>query len=85
MRGRTYRYFDGEPLYPFGYGLSYTRFEYSDLRLDRNSAAPDSRIQSLCSSRTSVREQVTKSCRLYLRAIDPQESRSVRSCAAWSA
>lgn len=30
---RTYMYFDGEPLYPFGHGLSYTEFEYSDLRL----------------------------------------------------
>ena len=28
MKGRTYRYFDGEPTYPFGHGLSYTRFEY---------------------------------------------------------
>ncbi len=28
MAGRTYRYFEGEPLYPFGHGLSYTRFEY---------------------------------------------------------
>lgn len=32
MDGRTYRYFKGEALYPFGYGLSYTRFTYSDLR-----------------------------------------------------
>jgi len=33
MRGRTYRYAEAEPLYPFGYGLSYTVFEYSDPRV----------------------------------------------------
>jgi len=31
MKGRTYRYFDGEPLFPFGYGLSYTKFKYDNL------------------------------------------------------
>ncbi|MCD6354712.1 MAG: glycoside hydrolase family 3 C-terminal domain-containing protein [Prolixibacteraceae bacterium] len=32
MEGRTYKYFKGEPLYPFGFGLSYTTFSYSNLK-----------------------------------------------------
>jgi len=31
MKGHTYRYFEGDPLYPFGHGLSYTQFTYSNL------------------------------------------------------
>jgi beta-glucosidase len=37
MKNRTYRYFAGEPLYPFGYGLTYSRFEYNNLRLSNSS------------------------------------------------
>ena len=41
MAGRTYRYFTGEPLYPFGYGLSYTSFAYRNLRLPSETRAGD--------------------------------------------
>lgn len=40
--GRTYRYFDGEVLYPFGHGLTYTDFTYSDLRVELTDAPDDS-------------------------------------------
>jgi beta-glucosidase len=36
MQGRTYRYLAKQPLYPFGYGLSYTRFEYTDLEISQS-------------------------------------------------
>jgi beta-glucosidase len=42
LKGRTYRYFEGEPLYPFGYGLSYTEFYYTNLLAPRTIAVGES-------------------------------------------
>jgi beta-glucosidase len=45
MAGRTYKYFEGEPLFPFGYGLSYTKFEYDNLKIaDEIKAGDDIKI-----------------------------------------
>ena len=45
MQNRTYRYFQGEPLYPFGYGLSYTSFRYSNIRVDHESIPADGTVR----------------------------------------
>jgi beta-glucosidase len=42
--GRTYMYFKGDPLYPFGYGLSYTTFRYSKLRVSATRLAPNGKV-----------------------------------------
>ena len=39
MQGRTYRYFQGDPEYPFGFGLSYSKFSYSGLKLASSAIA----------------------------------------------
>jgi beta-glucosidase len=45
MAGRTYRYFTGDPLYPFGHGLSYTRFHYSAARLSTPTVKADGTVE----------------------------------------
>jgi beta-glucosidase len=42
MTGHTYRYFQGEPLYAFGYGMSYTKFSYTDLIIPDTMKTQDS-------------------------------------------
>jgi len=45
MKNRTYRYMQNEALYPFGYGLSYTKFIYSDIRLNKTTINAGEQIE----------------------------------------
>ena len=57
MKGRTYRYFEGKPLFPFGYGLSYTTFSYRGLRLPkRTTNAGDPLVAEVTVANTGKRE-----------------------------
>jgi beta-glucosidase len=57
MQNRTYRYFSGKPLYPFGYGLSYTTFSYSGLTFPKNAiSAGDPLVAEATVTNTGKRE-----------------------------
>ena len=57
MNNRTYRYFKGTPLYPFGYGLSYTTFSYKSLTLPKNQIkAGDPLVVDVTVTNTGKRE-----------------------------
>jgi beta-glucosidase len=45
MSNRTYRYFSGQPLFAFGHGLSYTRFDYRNAKLDRANVSANSTLK----------------------------------------
>jgi beta-glucosidase len=52
MKGRTYRYFEGKPLYPFGYGLSYTTFAYKGLSVPKTVKAGDPLVANVTVTNT---------------------------------
>lgn len=76
MKGRTYRYFEGEPLYPFGHGLSYTRFGYSGLTLDRTKAGPADRVQATVRLKNTGQRAGDEVVQLYLKPLDPKRERA---------
>jgi beta-glucosidase len=65
--GRTYMYFEGEPLYPFGYGLSYTTFAYSGLRTSVSRMGPDGEVMVSLKVKNTGRLSGDEVVQLYVR------------------
>ena len=76
MDNRTYRYFKGAPLYPFGHGLSYTRFGYSHLKLDRTSLGAAGRMRVTVKVRNTGTRTGDEVVQLYLRALGTPHARA---------
>jgi beta-glucosidase len=66
MQNRTYRYFNGKPLYPFGYGLSYTTFSYSDLALAKNAIGAGDPLAAEVTVTNTGRREGDEVAQLYL-------------------
>ncbi len=63
----TYRDVQNTPLYPFGYGLSYTTFEYSDIQLDKTSMGIDESIKATITVKNTGKFDGREITQLYIR------------------
>ncbi len=71
MQGRTYRYFNGEPQFEFGFGLSYTQFEYSQVIADRHIISDDDSV-TITATVTNIGDvDGDEIVQLYVRAENP--------------
>jgi len=78
MKNRTYRYFTGQPLYPFGHGLSYTKFAYTGLKLDRGSVAADGSVQATVTVKNVGKRAGDEVVQLYLKPLAPKRERALK-------
>lgn len=76
MKGRTYRYFEGKPLYPFGHGLSYTRFQYSGLKLDKRKVNAEGEVTVSVQIKNTGKRAGDEVVQLYVHPLDPQRERA---------
>ena len=78
MAGRTYRYFEGEPLFPFGHGLSYSRFEYENLDVP-NIVSPENEFQVSVDVRNTSAVPGEEVVQLYLTDLEASAPVPIRS------
>jgi beta-glucosidase len=79
MQGRTYRFFEGKPLFPFGFGMGYSGFVYDELSINKTSFGEDESIQlsfSLSNSGEMDGEEVVQ---VYIRDLHLRDGGPVKT------
>jgi beta-glucosidase len=80
MSNRTYRYFNGKPVYAFGHGLSYTKFQYADVALDRKGYGAGDKLKlafSLKNTGVCGGDEVVQVYFRHLNSAEPQPKLSL--------
>ena len=66
MKGRTYRYMTKEPMYPFGFGLSFAKFDYSELKLTKESIGQQENTILSCVITNTSEQSADEIAQLYI-------------------
>ena len=74
MKNRTYRYFTGQPQYPFGYGLSYTTFRLGKAKLSDKSMATDGKVTVTIPVTNTGQREGTETVQVYVKALDDSQA-----------
>ena len=70
MENRTYRYFRGQAIYPFGYGLSYTTFAYGKGKLSKSSMKVDGSVKVTVPVTNTGKRDGAEVVQVYVKALD---------------
>lgn len=79
MKGRTYRYMKEEPLYPFGFGLTYSSFSLSDIKLSKPVISPSEKIEVQCQISNDGTVNATEVVQLYISYNDDSDDHPIYS------
>ncbi|MCX6268097.1 MAG: glycoside hydrolase family 3 C-terminal domain-containing protein [Bacteroidetes bacterium] len=75
---RTYQYFTGTPIYPFGYGLSYTTFDYGNMVVNKSSLNPDDSLKVTCTITNTGRTAGEEVAQFYVHHVSPSVKRPLK-------
>jgi len=83
MANRTYRYYAGKVLYPFGHGLSYTAFDYGPIETSSPTVPPDGAVRVVLELKNNGSRDGDEVVQAYVRHIDSTVSQPIHSLAAF--